>query len=426
MVDRQNFFYGLWTVDYGLNMSSICIVAGDPSGDGHAAHLVRALARLKPDLQFSGLGGPAMREAGVALLDELTRTAAIGPFDAARHLRHFLQARRTFERHLAAQHPSLVLLVDFGDFNLPFLAPLAKRYGCRVVYYISPQLWAWGRFRMRWVKRDVDRMLVLFKFEEAFYQRHGVPVTWVGHPLVVEHAPEAPSKEAAQQRLGLNPWRVTVGLLPGSRRQEVRRHLPVLCRAAARIARHMPGVQFLIPQAPGIAAEWLAPATRASRFEAVITQRPLAECLPAMEAAVIASGTATLEAALHAVPMVVVYRTSWPTYLAAKLVVRVPHIAMVNVIAGRALVPEFVQHRAQPTRIAEALVGLLRDSSRMEEMKTGLRAVKTALGLPGAVERAAACVLEELEQNETIPTRPGRRPSRTTTPTGSCSRPANP
>jgi lipid-A-disaccharide synthase len=196
-------------------------------------------------------------------------------------------------------------------------------------------------------------MLVLFKFEEAFYQHHGIPVTWVGHPLVeTAAAPASPSKEETQKALGLNPWRLTVGLLPGSRRQEVRRHLPLLCRAAARIAWHMPGVQFLIPQAPGIEDAWLAPARRDPRFDAVLTQRPLAVCLPAMEAAVIASGTSTLEAARQEVPMVVVYRTSWPTYLAARLVVRVPHIAMVNLIAGTSVVPEFIQHRAQPVAMA--------------------------------------------------------------------------
>ena len=378
-------------------MPSICLVAGDPSGDAHAAHLVRALVRLRPDLRCTGLGGPAMRAAGVALLDELTRTAAIGPFDAARHLRHFLHARHTLEGHLAAQKPDLVLLVDFGDFNLPVMAPLAKRAGCRVVYYISPQLWAWGRFRLRWVKRYVDRMLVLFPFEERFYRRHGIPVTWVGHPLVdaVGTAPVL-SKEEAQRRLGINPWRLTVGLLPGSRAQEVRRHLPLLCQAASRIAWRMPGVQFLIPQAPTIAEELLAPAARAPAFDAVVVQQPLADCLPAMEAALIASGTATLEAALHEVPMVVVYRTSWPTYLAAKLVVRVPHIAMVNLLAGARVVPEYVQHRATPGRIAQELIGLVRDQPRMEQMKTCLRAVREALGPPGAIERAAHAVLEEL------------------------------
>ncbi len=145
-------------------MSSIGLVAGDPSGDVHAAHLVRALLRLDPTLRVTGLGGPAMRDAGVGLLDDLTRAAAIGPFDAARHLRQFLHARRRFNDYLAAHRPALVLLVDFGDFNLPFIAPLAKRYGCRVLYYISPQLWAWGRFRLHWVRRYVDRMLVLFPF----------------------------------------------------------------------------------------------------------------------------------------------------------------------------------------------------------------------------------------------------------------------
>ena len=288
---REQSFSPLATHHSSLatEMPSICLVAGDPSGDVHAANLVRTLSRLRPDLRFTGLGGPAMRAAGVELLDELTRAAAIGPFDAARHVCHFLQARRVFETSLLTHKPSLVILVDFGDFNLPIIAPLAKRHGCRVLYYISPQLWAWGRVRLHWVKRYVDRMLVLFKFEEAFYQQQGIPVTWVGHPLVEAARPNASSAQVeAQRQIGLNPWRLTVGLLPGSRRAEVRRHLPLLCRVAARIAWHMPGVQFLIPQAPGVPEEWLTPATRDPRFEALLTQRPLAACLPAMTAAVIA------------------------------------------------------------------------------------------------------------------------------------------
>ena len=194
-------------------MASVCFSAGDPSGDLHAAHLISVLKTRDPRLTFTGLGGPAMRRTGCPLLDDLTTTAAIGPFDAARHLGRLRRARRLFADHLARQRPDLVILVDFGDFNLPVIAPLAKRHRIPVLYFISPQLWAWGRLRLRYVKRYVDRMIVFFPFEETFYQREGIPVTWVGHPLMEPSQPTMGREETSAQ-LGLNAWRMTVGLRP--------------------------------------------------------------------------------------------------------------------------------------------------------------------------------------------------------------------
>ncbi len=377
-------------------MPSICLVAGDPSGDAHAARLVEALTRQEPTLTFAGLGGPQMRQAGVDLLDDLTQSASIGPFDAAKHLRRFAQARRRFASHLTTTPPDLVILVDFGDFNLPVIAPLVKRYGIPIVYYVSPQLWAWGQFRVRWVKRYVDRMLVLFKFEEPFYRRHGVPVTWVGHPLI-DTAKASVPREHAQRELGLNPWRMTVGLLPGSRAQEITRHLPLLLNTAKRIAWHMPGVQFLLPKAAHVPAQLFAAIQRFPELDVIVCDNRLYDCLQVMEGCVIASGTATLEAALFEVPMVVVYRTSALTYLAAKFAIRVPHIAIVNLITDEAIVPEYVQHRATPNRLAEDLVSLLRHPERKTTMQQRLRTLKERLGPPGAIERAAQAVLEELD-----------------------------
>lgn len=378
-------------------MASVFVVAGDPSGDAHAARLIAALRRRVPGLTAEGLGGPALRAAGVTVWDDLTASAAIGPFDAARHLGRFARAKRLFAEHLAAHRPNLVLLVDFGDFNLPVIAPLAKQAGVPAAYYISPQLWAWGRWRLRFVRRYVARMLVFFQFEEAFYRTAGVPVTWVGHPLLEEAAPSL-TAEQVRQAHGLNPWRMTVGLLPGSRPDEVRRHLRLMLAAAGRLAGRMPGLQFLIQKAPGIARAELDAAVAQAQVEARVAEGRMADALQVMDAAIVTSGTATLETALAGVPMAVVYRTSWPTYAMAKAVIRIPDIALVNVVAGRRLVPELVQHQATPRRVAAAVLALLRDLDGRERLAAGLKEVREKLGAPGAVDRAAAAVAELLGQ----------------------------
>lgn len=378
-------------------MPSICLSAGDPSGDAHAAKLVETLKRLDPSLRFAGLGGERMKAAGVKLLSDLTQAASIGPFDASRHLGRFAEARRSLLNYMATARPELVILVDFGDFNLPVIAPIAKRYGARVVYFISPQLWAWGRFRLRWVRRYVDHMIVLFPFEEAFYHKMNVAATWVGHPLVELARPSIP-REQAQSRLGVNAWRKTVGLMPGSRRQEITRHLPIMLKAAEAVAWRMPGVQFLLPKAPHVPAEAFAALERARGLDIIVAEDQIYDSLQLMDAALVASGTATLDCAMCEVPMAVVYRTSWPTYLAAKSVVRVPHIAMVNLIAQREVVREFVQWGARPKAIAEELIQLLNDDAKREAMRGALRSVKAALGEPGAIERAARVVLNELQK----------------------------
>ena len=377
-------------------MPSLFLVAGDPSGDAHGARLVTELSRLDPTLTFTGLGGPHMRQAGVELLDDLTTASSIGPFDAATHLGHFVEVRRRIAEALAARRPDAVILIDFGDFNLPVVAPLAKRAGARVLYYVSPQLWAWGAFRLRWVRRYVDHMLVLFKFEEDFYRQRGVPVTWVGHPLADRVGATPESRDPLYATLGLNPARMTVGLLPGSRASEVRRHVPLMLAAARRMAWHMPGLQFLLPKSPGLSPALFSNAANSDGLALILHEGHMDRCLGAMDAALVASGTATVETALRGVPMAVVYRTSWPTYLAAKSVVRVPHVAMVNVMAGRAIVPEFVQGQATPNRLAEAVVGILRDKTRQDHMRQDYQLVRDQLGSPGAATRAAREVLARL------------------------------
>ncbi len=376
-------------------MPTILFSAGDPSADAHAAELIQALKRRDPALTFVGLGGPAMQAAGMELLEDLTAAAAIGPFDAVKHIATLVRARRKFAQCLAERKPDLVVLADFGDFHLPFLAPLAGKAQRRVVYFISPQIWAWGKWRLRYVHAHVNRMIALFPFEEAFYQKEGIPVTWVGHPLAERSRPSI-DRAAAGQRWSINPVRMTVGLLPGSRLSEIKRHLPLMLKTAEQITQKMPGVQFLVPVAPGLNAGSFSAAQKYPNLQIHLSDGPLADSLQLMDAALVCSGTATLETALARVPMAVVYRTSWPTYLAAKGVLRIPNIALVNIVAEKPIVPEFVQQQANPKALAQAMITLLRDTNIRQEMILSFEKVRRRLGPPGAIERAAEAILKEL------------------------------
>ena len=331
----------------------------------------------------------------MTLLDDLTKASAIGPFDAAKHLSRLQNGKHLLEAQLKDNRPDLVILVDFGDFNLPIIAPMVKRYHIPIVYYISPQLWAWGRFRLRYVRKYIDRMLVLFKFEEEFYKREGIPVTWVGHPLI-DQAKSTMTRDEAFSHFGLNPWRRTVGLLPGSREQEIRRHLPLMLKAAKHIAWSMPGVQFVLPKAPGIGRSQIDSLMQKKQVDVTVTEGSIYDALQTMDAAIVTSGTATLEAALCGVPMAIVYLTSWPTYLLARSVVRIPNIGLVNVVAERQVAPEFVQHNAQPKTIGNAIVELMRNQEKWDAMRADLNAAKQKLEPAGALARTTEAILQEL------------------------------
>ena len=350
-------------------MKSLLFVAGEASGDGHAAALIRALG---PDVRTVGAGGPRMVAAGMEPLFDLTEHAVVGFVEV---LKNYGKFKRLFDRLVAEaerRRPDAVVLVDFPGFNLRLAAAL-KRRGFKVIYYISPQVWAWHAGRVKQIQRDVDLVLAIFPFERAWYAKHapGVRVEFVGHPLLDQPLPVT---ERCRQ---------TVLLLPGSREQEVRRHWPLLAgvvdglpattecvavavnEATAALLRH-PRVRVEI----GTAREWLGRATLA----------------------VAASGTVTMEGAVAGCPMLVVYRVNWLTALFAWAVLRVPWLAMPNLIAGREIIPEFVQHRATVARVGAATRELLADPARRAAMQRDLAGVVAALGAPGANERAARLI----------------------------------
>ncbi|MBI4356199.1 MAG: lipid-A-disaccharide synthase [Candidatus Omnitrophica bacterium] len=372
------------------------LVAGESSGDQRAAKLVEALRRRDPSLVCEGAGGPAMQAAGVSLIANLVEHAALGITDV---LKAYPVFRRIFQqslRHVEQTRPDAVILVDAPGFNLRLAQPL-KRRGLTVLYYVSPQFWAWGERRVRLIQRYVDRLFVLLPFEQAFYRQHGIDVEWVGHPLVDE-ARATKDRAHFLHDLGLDGQCPTVALLPGSRASEVQRHLPLMLEAAQRLRTHHPTTQFLLAQAPALDQTQFVRDPRYAELPLRTVTGSAYDCLAASDLALVASGTATLETALLNCPMVVVYQTAGLTWWIGRRVVQLPYISLVNVIAGQVVVPELIQAAATPDRLTQEAERLLQDAGLRDAQRREFAKIREALGPPGASDRAAAGVLRWLQQ----------------------------
>lgn len=373
-------------------MKRIFLVAGEPSGDLHAAILVRALRIRRNDLEFWGVGGERMEAEGVRLVLRSEELAVVGLAEVVEHLPRIVGALHRISGILGELRPDLFVPVDFPDFNFRLL-PRAFRLGIPTVYYISPQLWAWRPGRVRTLRRFVRRVVAIFPFEEAFYRAHGVPVTWVGHPLA-DVFPPAAAPEEERARMGLAATGAVVALLPGSRRSEVRRIAPLLRGAAEAVDRGRassaePPVTWIGGLAPGlVAADLGLPGVRywLSGIEA----------LRAADFGIVASGTVTLEALLLERPVIVTYRLNALTWALARRAVHVEHIAMANLVAGRRVLPELVQNEATPGALAGVASAWLRDPAARAAAVRGLREARGRLGPPGAADRAATAMLGEL------------------------------
>jgi lipid-A-disaccharide synthase len=367
----------------------ILLSCGETSGDLYAGELVRELHLRQPGIEVFGLGGDRLAAQGAHLLAHVKDLAVVGLLEVVSHLRSL---RRVFDRVLSEvdrQRPDVAVLVDYPDFNLR-LARHLRRRGVRVVYYVSPQVWAWRRGRLDTIRKTVDHMMVIFPFEEALYREAGVPVTFVGHPLVDLVHPPA-DKRGFVQGLGLDPERPVVALLPGSRPKEIAHNLPPLAGAVEKLAGERPELQFLLALAPSLGFRAVADALGSLPVHIVANQAQ--GVLASGTVSVVASGTATVEAALLGAPMVVVYRLAPLTYLLGRRLVNVPHFAMANLIAGERVVPEVIQRELTPERVAAEVRALLDAPGRREVMRAGLAEVRRKLGAPGASGRAAATVL---------------------------------
>jgi lipid-A-disaccharide synthase len=372
----------------------IMLSAGEASGDLHGGTLCRALRELEPGVRLSGMGGGHMRAAGMDVVVDPTAHAAVGTSEALGRIPALYRAYRALGERLRAERPRALVLIDFPEFNLR-LARRARRAGVPVVYFIPPQLWAWRRGRVRQMARRVTRVLAVFPFEPALYERAGVPVEFVGHPLL-DVLPLDLTRDEARRRLDTDPGHSLIGLLPGSRREEVERLLPPMLEAARRLAAADGRRRFALGLAPTVPREQVqAHLRRAGPGPAVeLVQGRTYEVMAAADALLIASGTATLEAALLGTPMVLCYRVSRTTEVVARVLARVPWIGLPNLVSGRAVVPELVQEQVTGERLARETARLLEDPVAATAQRAALKELRARLGEPGVGRRAARAVLE--------------------------------
>ena len=383
----------------------ILIVAGEASGDLHGAALARELKRLRPDLHLEGMGGERMREAGVILMCHASSVSVVGVWEVAKRLGDVAKAFLTLRRILLETPPDLLILIDYPDFNL-LLARVAGRAKVPVLYFIGPQVWAWRRGRLRTIRRLVEKALLIFPFEEKLYREAGIDATFVGHPLL-NRLRDVPSREEAVRALELDGKVPLVGLLPGSRLEELRRHLPVMLQAAEGIRTSIPEVRFVVALADPLPFEEAEAIIQDFRFQISDFRFPIAivrgrtyKVMRASDLLIVASGTATLEAALLQAPMIIIYRLAPLSFFLGKLLVKAPFIGMANLVAGRRIVPELIQHEASPSRIASLALELLASPERLQRIRAELGEVRVKLGDPGAAERAAHEVLKILDRRD--------------------------
>jgi lipid-A-disaccharide synthase len=379
----------------------LLLSCGEASGDLYAGALTRELRALDPSIAVAGLGGPQFAAAGGRLVDDYRDLAVTGLTEAIAKLPRSLEARRRLVADAEQHRPDALVLIDFPDFNFR-LAPLVKRLGVPVVYYISPQIWAWRPKRIETIRRIADRVLVIFPFEESIYRERGVPVEFVGHPLI-DLATPAGDRQAFLSAHGLAPDAPTVALLPGSRPNEVSRILPELVAAAERITVAVPRAQFVVARAPHL-DDRLFTGVHTVSLRTAIVEGDADTVLASADVALTASGTATVQTALHDTPMVIVYRVSPLSYRLLRRLVKVDAIGMVNLIAGERIVPELVQDAFTADAVAAEAISMLTDPARAASIRSGLAKVRARLGGPGASHRAAEAILRVVKASGSVRT----------------------
>lgn len=384
---NQNFDMENLTTNHPLRL---LIVAGEASGDMHAAGVIKAIREIEPDAEIFGIGGDQMRAAGMELLYHINDMAILGFTEVLKHLPFIRRVMRGLVQQARQRRPDVVILIDYPGFNLR-LAKKLRQEKLKILYYIAPQVWAWGAGRAQKMKKLIDQMAVVFDFEVPIFQRKGIPTEFVGHPLLEGLQPETRTEDFFA-KYGLDSRLPLLGLLPGSRVQEVERLLPDMLQTARLLKKQMPHLQVALAMAPTVERHVYQKFLRDEKGIVPI-ERGTYEVMRDSRACIVASGTATLETACFATPMAVVYRVSKLSYLIGKRLVKLPHIGLVNIVAGKQIVPEFIQQEFRPEKVAAAIAPLIEETEQRRRMQSALQVVREKLGTPGASERTAQLAL---------------------------------
>ena len=371
------------------NKKTILIVAGEESGDLHGSSLVGEMDQRMPELSFFGIGGDRLQDGGVETIEHTDNMAVMGFSEVVSKYRFLRKVFQNIVKEIDRRNPERAILIDYPGFNLR-LAKKLKERGIPVTYFISPQVWAWKEKRVEVIRKCVDQLICIFPFEEAWYAKRGVDATFVGHPFMDMPEPEISREEFLQQHK-FDPDRTTIALMPGSRQQEVNRHLSVMVKSLFNLRQRGMNLQAVIGKAPGVNLRGV------NHHGLSIEEANPQLALRFADGAVVASGTISFEAALYNTPSVVIYKLSPFTWFFAKRIAKVKHVSMPNLIAGRELFPELLQEKATPELVAANLQHLLADEEKQDEIYSGMAEVQNAMGEPGAAKRAAKLILQKLE-----------------------------
>jgi lipid-A-disaccharide synthase len=372
------------------------IIAGEASGDLHAGKLIRTTKQKDPDIHFYGIGGDNMRAAGAEILIDSREMAVVGLIEIWEHRKVIFGALKQMRDSISKNPPDLLILVDYPEFNLR-LAKHAKKHGVKVLFYISPQIWAWRQYRVKKIKRLVDMMAVVFRFEEAFYLNHDVPVEFVGHPLVKE---VKTSKDKAEllNDFGLVAGKPVIGLLPGSRRSEIKRLIRIILESARLTKQQLEQAQFILPLADTLDESEITPELEQyPELNIKVVKNRAYDVIASCDVVLTVSGTVTLEIALLKTPMVIINKVAWLTYLIVKRMLKIKHIGLCNIVANKRIAPELLQHEANPAKISALLVDLVNKPAQREAMRNELAEIETLLGAEGGIENIADLSLRMLQ-----------------------------
>jgi len=379
-----------------MTIPHVMILAGEASGDAHAAEFIDALKHLQPDIKLTGMGGRDMREAGVDLVYDSSNIAVVGLVEVITHWGEIKHAMNLIKQAMDDTRPDLLVLVDYPEFNLK-MARHARELGIKVLFYISPQVWAWRPKRIRKIGRLIDHMAVIFKFETAYYQRANIPVSFVGNPLVDKVKSSIPVK-VMRDKLGINHDAKVVGLFPGSRNKEILNLLPLMLETAQSMAQRKPELAFILPVANTLDFGAIERQCQQSGLNIVLTRDDIYDVIPCCDAIISCSGTVTLEIALLEVPMCIIYKISWLSYQIMSRLVNIPHIGLANIVANQLVVQEFVQDDANVKNISGEICKILENDNYRTRIKQGLAQVRVNLGDGDGAGNMARLVLSFIEK----------------------------